>query len=66
MTTSRTLHVRCPPPRPGRRSGCEGWVHRRRELAAVTFLVVRDRSGLAQVVLPGREPSCRPRRRPSR
>ncbi|SEB51183.1 aspartyl-tRNA synthetase [Nocardioides exalbidus] len=30
----------------------EGWVHRRRELARVTFLVVRDRSGLAQVVLP--------------
>lgn len=30
----------------------EGWVHRRRELSRVTFLVVRDRSGLAQVVLP--------------
>lgn len=30
----------------------EGWVHRRRELARVTFLVLRDRSGLAQVVLP--------------
>lgn len=30
----------------------EGWVHRRRELARITFLVVRDRSGLAQVVLP--------------
>lgn len=30
----------------------EGWVHRRRELARVTFLVVRDRSGFAQVVLP--------------
>ncbi|MCP3422790.1 aspartate--tRNA(Asn) ligase [Nocardioides pinisoli] len=30
----------------------EGWVHRRRQLARVTFLVVRDRSGLAQVVLP--------------
>jgi len=28
-----------------------GWVHRRRELAAVTFLVVRDRTGLAQVVV---------------
>ncbi len=28
-----------------------GHVHRRRELAAVTFLVVRDRSGLAQVVV---------------
>ncbi len=29
-----------------------GWVHRRRALARVSFLVVRDRSGLAQVVLP--------------
>jgi nondiscriminating aspartyl-tRNA synthetase len=28
-----------------------GWVHRRRQLKAVTFLVIRDRSGLAQVVL---------------
>jgi len=32
-----------------------GWVHRRRVLKSVTFLVVRDRSGLAQVVLPGGE-----------
>jgi len=31
-----------------------GWLHRRRELKSVTFLIVRDRSGLAQVVL--REP----------
>jgi len=30
----------------------QGWVHRRRELARITFLVVRDRSGLGQVVLP--------------
>jgi nondiscriminating aspartyl-tRNA synthetase len=30
-----------------------GWLHRRRELKSVTFLVVRDRSGLAQVVLTG-------------
>ena len=29
----------------------QGWVHRRRELAAVSFLVVRDRTGLAQVVV---------------
>jgi nondiscriminating aspartyl-tRNA synthetase len=28
-----------------------GWLHRRRELKSVTFLVVRDRSGLAQVVV---------------
>jgi len=37
---------------PGSTVTLEGWVHRRRELARVTFLVVRDRSGLAQVVLP--------------
>jgi nondiscriminating aspartyl-tRNA synthetase len=30
-----------------------GWLHRKRELKAVTFLIVRDRSGLAQVVLAG-------------
>ena len=30
----------------------QGWVHRRRALAKITFLVVRDRTGLAQVVLP--------------
>ena len=34
----------------------QGWVHRRRELAKVTFLVVRDRTGLAQVVLPAGTP----------
>jgi nondiscriminating aspartyl-tRNA synthetase len=29
----------------------QGWVHRRRSLATVTFVVVRDRSGLVQVVV---------------
>jgi nondiscriminating aspartyl-tRNA synthetase len=29
----------------------QGWVHRRRELATVSFLILRDRSGLAQVVV---------------
>jgi nondiscriminating aspartyl-tRNA synthetase len=28
-----------------------GWLHRRRELKTVTFLILRDRSGLAQLVL---------------
>ena len=37
---------------PGSAVTLEGWVHRRRELSRVTFLVLRDRSGLAQVVLP--------------
>jgi nondiscriminating aspartyl-tRNA synthetase len=32
-----------------------GWLHRRRELKSVTFLVVRDRSGLAQVVLSAQD-----------
>jgi nondiscriminating aspartyl-tRNA synthetase len=36
---------------PGGRATLAGWVHRRRVLANVTFLVVRDRSGLAQVVV---------------
>ena len=36
----------------GERVTIAGWLHRRRELKSVTFLVIRDRSGLAQVVLP--------------
>ncbi|RSM64418.1 aspartate--tRNA(Asn) ligase [Kibdelosporangium aridum] len=36
----------------GARIRVAGWVHRRRELKSVTFLVIRDRSGLVQVVLP--------------
>ncbi|WP_424528933.1 aspartate--tRNA(Asn) ligase [Sphaerisporangium viridialbum] len=38
----------------GRRVRLAGWLHRRRDLKSVSFLVLRDRSGLAQVVL--REP----------
>lgn len=30
-----------------------GWLHRKRQLKAVTFLIVRDATGLAQVVLSG-------------
>ncbi|HEY2058607.1 MAG TPA: aspartate--tRNA(Asn) ligase [Amycolatopsis sp.] len=33
-----------------------GWVHRRRELKSVTFVVVRDRSGTAQAVFPQSPP----------
>ncbi len=36
----------------GARIRVAGWVHRRRELKSVTFLVIRDRSGLVQIVLP--------------
>ncbi len=38
-------------PEPGSRVRVQGWVHRRRILATVTFLVVRDRTGLVQVVV---------------
>ncbi len=41
----------------GERVRVAGWVHRGRELKSVTFLVVRDRSGLAQVVTSGRAPA---------
>jgi nondiscriminating aspartyl-tRNA synthetase len=37
----------------GERVLLAGWVHARRELGGVSFLVLRDRSGLAQVVLEG-------------
>jgi nondiscriminating aspartyl-tRNA synthetase len=36
----------------GHRVRIAGWVHRRRELKSVTFLAIRDRTGLTQVVLP--------------
>jgi nondiscriminating aspartyl-tRNA synthetase len=50
----RTLATRLAAVTPGTTVRLCGHVHRRRELAAVTFLVLRDRSGLAQVVIkPG-------------
>ncbi|MEV0384824.1 aspartate--tRNA(Asn) ligase [Nonomuraea sp. NPDC050643] len=37
----------------GQRVTIAGWVHRRRRLKSVSFLVVRDRAGLAQAVTEG-------------
>ena len=45
-------HIRTARDHAGEQVRLQGWVHRRRELAKVTFLIVRDRTGLAQVVLP--------------
>jgi nondiscriminating aspartyl-tRNA synthetase len=50
-TQVRTLCADLATTPPGSPVRLQGWVHRRRELATVTFLVVRDRSGLAQVVV---------------
>lgn len=52
----RTLTVQLPQ-RTGRPVLLRGWVHRRRRLASVTFVVLRDRSGRAQVVV--RDPATR-------
>ena len=52
----RMLCADLPHATPGSTVRLQGWVHRRRGLAALTFLVVRDRTGLAQVVVkPGPE-----------
>ncbi|WP_454858281.1 aspartate--tRNA(Asn) ligase [Promicromonospora soli] len=48
---ARTLASDLPAVPPGSAVHLQGWVHRRRALATVTFLVLRDRTGLAQVVL---------------
>jgi nondiscriminating aspartyl-tRNA synthetase len=39
------------PAHAGQQVTVAGWLHRKRVLKAVTFLIIRDRSGLAQVVL---------------
>jgi nondiscriminating aspartyl-tRNA synthetase len=48
---ARTLAAQLPEVAPGSQVRLAGWVHRRRVLATVTFLILRDRSGLAQVVV---------------
>lgn len=37
----------------GQRVQIAGWVHRRRQLKSVSFLIVRDRAGITQVVATG-------------
>ena len=51
----RTLARELPAAEPGSTVTVQGWVHRRRTLATVTFLVVRDRTGLVQAVVKGPE-----------
>ncbi|HKI59061.1 MAG TPA: aspartate--tRNA(Asn) ligase [Trueperaceae bacterium] len=46
---SRTL-TRALPTRVGERVSVQGWVHNRRDLGGIQFLLLRDRSGLAQCV----------------
>ena len=41
-------------PQVGARVSLAGWVHRVRELGAVSFVVLRDRSGMAQLVYQGK------------
>jgi nondiscriminating aspartyl-tRNA synthetase len=43
------------PQKAGQTVTVAGWIHRRRRLAAVSFLVLRDRSGLSQVVVKAPE-----------
>jgi nondiscriminating aspartyl-tRNA synthetase len=44
LTTELAAHA-------GERVLLQGWLHRRRELSRVSFLVLRDRAGLAQIVV---------------
>ena len=47
----RTLASRLGETFPGETVKVEGWIHRKRALANVTFVILRDRTGLAQVVV---------------
>ena len=49
LTTELTAHA-------GERVLLRGWLHRQRRLSRVSFLVLRDRAGVAQVVLSGGQP----------
>ncbi|HEY8455724.1 MAG TPA: aspartate--tRNA(Asn) ligase [Actinopolymorphaceae bacterium] len=47
---TRTLAAELPG-KAGEEVRLAGWIHRRRRLASVTFVILRDRSGLAQIVV---------------
>lgn len=47
----RVLAADLPAVPPGSRVRIQGWLHRRRDLSQVSFVIVRDRSGLCQLVL---------------
>ena len=47
---SRTLAADLPG-MAGQQATIAGWLHRKRQLKSMTFLIVRDRTGLAQAVL---------------
>src|SRR5438128_1578108 len=46
LSTELSSHI-------GERVTLAGWLHAKRELGAVSFVLVRDRAGLAQAVLGG-------------
>jgi nondiscriminating aspartyl-tRNA synthetase len=54
---ARTLAADLPNQQSGRQVRMAGWIHRRRRLSDVSFVVLRDRSGLAQLVV--RDPQVR-------
>jgi nondiscriminating aspartyl-tRNA synthetase len=47
---SRTMAADLPG-QTGQQATIAGWLHRKRQLKSMTFLIIRDRTGLAQVVL---------------
>ena len=46
LSTDLSSHI-------GERVTLAGWLHAKRELGAVSFVLVRDRAGLAQAVVDG-------------
>ncbi len=55
VALGRRVLARDLPAHAGERVTIAGWLHRKRRLKSVTFLILRDRTGLAQVVLTADE-----------